>query len=225
MHRKQATRRQSPTAMAVLAALATLAGTLPMAHAAPISGLGMPSAHAALAGGTVVDFESDAAGAAASSFSYASVTLTGNNILRVTDAFAGTFNVTGQAIALTTNDRTQSLDLVFATTVDAFGLNIGGTDQIWRLEAYAAGGALIEGMDIPILAAANDGQWYGIAAGGIAGARLFNTAFDVSRDSGTLDYIVVDNVTTASVVPEPGTMALALVALFGCRIVRRRSRT
>lgn len=77
------------------------------AAATPISGLGLPSDHADLAGGAVIDFESNPHGDVAMTFSYADLTMTGNNVLRITNSFSGSFNVTGNSLALTSNDQTE----------------------------------------------------------------------------------------------------------------------
>ena len=121
--------------LAVVLALG-VGGLVPMARAAAIGGQGLPASHPALAGGLTVDFQATAAGAAAVSFSYGGVTGTGNNLVRITTDFDGSFNTTGHSLALTTNDRTQEVLFDFSVPVDAFGFNFGGTDQLWKLVAY-----------------------------------------------------------------------------------------
>lgn len=190
------------------------------AAATNISGLGLPSDHADLAGATVVDFAANVSGDFAASFTYGNVTLTGNNVLRVTDTFDGSFNMTGNSLALTTNDRTQEITFEFLAPVRAFGFNIGGTDQAWRLIAYSATSAILDTLDIPVLSSNDNGEWFGVSAPGIASARLFNTAFDVGTDTGTLDYIVLDNVSFANDIPEPDTIVLVSLGLLGLRLGR-----
>lgn len=191
-----------------------------------LSGQGSPSAHAALAGGTVIDFESHTAGDSAGAFGYGGVVMTGNNLLRISDAYDGQFNVTGKSLALTTQDRTQQLEFDFADPVGAFGFNFGGTDETWRLVAYASDGSVLAELDLPQIQDGNGGDWRGIQAQGIASATLYNTAFDVGTDSGDLDYIVLDNFTyLAAPVPEPQTYALMLAGLGFVRLVARRRKS
>lgn len=179
-----------------------------------LSGQGSPSDHASLAGGTVIDFEANTPGDAAVSFVYGDVTMTGNNPLLITDAFDGSHNTTGNSLALTGNDRTQEIVFDFATPVDAFGFNFGGTNETWHLVAYGAGDTVLSELDLPQIDPTNDGDWRGIAASGIVSAKLFNTAFNVETDSGTLDYIVLDNFTyQVAAVPEPETYAMMLAGL------------
>lgn len=188
-----------------------------------MTGQGVPSDHAALAGGTVIDFEANASGEAAANFDYAGVRMTGNNLLRITDAFDNQFNVTGNSLALTTNDRTQEIEFAFAAPVDAFGFNFGGTNATWHLVAYGAGDAVLGELDLPQIDVANDGDWRGIAAPGIVSARLYNTAFDIGADSGSLDYILLDNFTyQAAAVPEPEAYALMLAGLCLVGLIAHR---
>lgn len=191
-----------------------------------LSGQGMPSDHSALTGGTVIDFESQTAGDAAISFDYVGMTMTGNNMLHITDAFDGSHNTTGNSLALTSIDRTQEIVIDFDTPVDAFGFNFGGTNETWHLVAYGAGDAVLEELDLPVIDPTNDGDWRGIAAEGIVSAKLYNTAFDVGTDSGSMDYIVLDNFTYfPAAVPEPETYAFMLAGLgvVGWAASRRRT--
>ena len=192
------------------------------ATATAISGQGLPASHAELTGGTVVDFEANTSGEFATSFTYPGVTMTGapgNKIMWVLNNFDAQFNVTGNSLALTTNDRTQEIVFDFTAPVSAFGFNLGGTDEAWRLIAYSASSTILDEVLLPVINNANDGQWYGIAVQGIASARLYNTAFD---NTGGLDYIVIDNFTFASHVPEPATLALLVLGLLGLGVSRAR---
>lgn len=190
-----------------------------------ISGLGSPSSHPDLAGGSVIDFEANADGETAITFGYADVSMTGNDVLRISAAFGGSFNVTGNSLALTTNDLTQQLTLSFLSPVTAFGFNFGGADVAWRLSAYSAAGALLDEQLISPFGNSNDGAWFGISAPGISSARLHNTAFDIGAGTGTPDYVVIDNVTVVRAIPEPATTLLMGLNLAGLCLGRLRRLT
>jgi hypothetical protein len=192
------------------------------AVALPLSGFGSPSDHADLAGGSVIDFETNANGAFATTFDFADVSMSGNNLLRIISSFSGSYNVTGNSLALTTNDRTQEITFNFAAPVDAFGFNFGGADLDWHLIAYSATSTVLDAFNIAPFGSSNNGEWFGIAAPGIASAKLYNTAFDITGNTGTLDYVVIDNFTYAEPIPEPATILLVGTGLAGLAAARRR---
>lgn len=206
-----------------LSVLIILTG-IPLAQsvsAIPLSGFGSPSSHPELAAGAVIDFESNASGDSAGTFAYLDVTMTGNNLLRITDSFSGSFNMYGNSVALTSNDRTQEIIFNFLSPVTAFGFNLGGADLEWRLIAYSTSNAILGDMLITPFGSSNSGEWFGILAPGIASAILYNTAFDVANNTGTTDYVVLDNLTYATSVPEPATFMLMSLGLAGLGFRRR----
>jgi hypothetical protein len=192
------------------------------AAAVAIGGLGAPSSHPDLAQGSIIDFEANTSGEAAISFGYPDVSMTGNNLLRITDSYDGSFNVTGNSMALTANDRTEAITFNFSSPVDAFGFNFGGADKEWRLIAYSTNMSILDELAISPFGNSNNGEWFGISAPGIASARLYNTAFDIGSNTGTPDYVVIDNFTYANAVPEPGTFLLMGLGLAGLGLSRPR---
>lgn len=194
-----------------------------IAVAAPISGTGDPTLDAALAGGTVVDFESVAAG------SYPSLTVGGVTFsgvgapLDVGTDFAGSFNTRGRQSMFTNFDLDpDAIRIDFADTTSAFGFLWGAADNTWDLRAFDSGNNLIESFAIAPVFGSNAGDYFGIQANGIAYATLTDR-LDTFTDG---DYVFIDNFTYVSGnrVPEPGTLALLGGGLL-LAVGRRRSKT
>lgn len=189
------------------------------AVASTISGTGLPSFNAAVVGGAVIDFESNAPGTDdAVTLNYTDVSMTGNSTLRISGAYNNQYNVAGNTLALTTNDGGNKVVFEFAGLVDAFGFNIGGTDvATWRVVAYSATGATLDSLLVPVLTNTNNGDYLGIAMSVIASSRLIN-------DSSNPDYVVVDNFTYAKRIPKSLFLALIGIGIAGIGY-RRRTRT
>lgn len=188
-----------------------------------ISGTGDPASHPSLAGGVAIDFESFANGSFHTSLVFPGVQMTGTGgDLQVLDNFGGSFNVTGNSVALRTSTPVQAVTFDFSSNVKAFGLNVGGTDKTWQLTAFSDSHAVLGQVDLPILANDNSGYWIGLAFNGIASASLVNTQYRDAPGSATQDYIVFDNFNYASSVPEPRGILLIGLGLLGFALMRRK---
>lgn len=203
----------------VVAAL-LLAGT---AEAATLSGTGTPDSNAALAGGTVIDFESTASGDYGS-LTIGNVTFKGiDDTLRVTSDYAGSYNTRGRLYLENgpyDSSMAYSMRFDFAAAVSAFGFNWGAADNIWLLSAYDATDSLLGSYSLTATGPSNAGEYFGLAFGGIAYATLVNQ----SGDAG--DYVMIDNFTYNGggdvEVPEPTSLALFGLGLAGLVASRRK---
>ncbi len=203
--------------MLLAAALMACSG---VAQAALISGNGAPNSHAALSGGTVIDFD-DQAAADYINLTIADVTFSSVDAPFTIGAdFNGQFNTGGGQSLFNGFDYVPlAFRFDFATAVTAFGFNWGAADFNWTLAAYDSDDNLLDSQVLAPTFASNNQEYFGIAAAGIAYATLM---------TGSGDYVFIDNFTYSSGggvdVPAPASALLALFALAGLAGLRRQTR-
>lgn len=206
--------------MTKLALITTLAASAVATQAALISGFGDPVTHPSLAGGTVVDFDTSPTGLFHSQ-SYGALSINGEDgPFTIGSDFNGSFNTRGGQSLYNDFDFVPSiLRFNFTSPVDAFGFNWGAADNTWTLEAYSAGGAVLDTQAITPVFGSNAGEYFGMAAAGISYAILWNTAGG--------DYIFIDNFTFIGdepQVPDAGSsLALLGFGLAGLAALRRKN--
>lgn len=112
----------------------------------------------------------------------------------------------------------------FSTPVNAFGFNMGASNEDWILRAYDSSSGILEAFTLPQTWFSNAGEFYGIANPNIAYATL--TQVTSVNESGGIDYIIMDNFkyVTGQInsVPEPATMLLLGSGLLGLLGFRRK---
>lgn len=172
---------------------ASIAGVIGVLASAAFASPVTSEADPALADATLVDFESETVG---TYYAYQGgyTTLVGNvNLyaarlyIEADPRFAGLYNTRG-AKYLTNGAPTRGFNFTFASPVSAFGFNFGASDVAWTLTAYDANDTVIETVIIPPTFSSNAGNFFGVAAPGIASATL-------SQGPGirTADVVFVDN--------------------------------
>ncbi|MFO7603059.1 MAG: PEP-CTERM sorting domain-containing protein [Gammaproteobacteria bacterium] len=195
------------------------------ANATLISGLGTTTAHPALAGATVIDFEglANATYPAGGGLTIGGVTFTANdNHLRIDNTYQA-FNQSGTYLDNGTygSNGFSQITFDFPVTTNAFGFTWGMAEAFanWQLAAFDSGDGLIESHLLPSTTSSNAGEFVGIAANGISYATL--------SWGGDYDWVAIDNFTyqqTATSVPEPGTLLLLGAGLLGLTGVARKKK-
>lgn len=213
--------KKTTIALAVLSAV--LAG---QAHAANITSESDPS----LSGATLVDFEAGPSGNWVSR-NFGALTITAlntayapNATFSVASDYAGNYNTRGLLHVSNHGNEFQGLRFDFNAPASAFGFLFGASDSSWNLNAYTAGGTLLQSSAIQPVKGSNAGDYFGFSGLSNASYALLTQNQDQIYASGGVDYVFVDNFRVAAV-PEPETFALMLagLGLVGAAVRRRKA--
>ncbi len=198
--------------------------------AQPYSGFGEPPP----IGGTVIDFDSTTPGGY-DSLTIDNVTFNGvahdgyGTTFSIGSDFNGSFNNSGgQSLLNGFSLSPDAFSFVFGSPVSNFAFNFGASDNDWQLTAYDAGNGVLGTMTIPPVHGSNAGDYFGIAAPGIAYATLVDLDDQDNTDFAG-DYIFIDDFTYVgggTSAPDTGSsLALFGMALVPLLAIARKTRT
>ena len=203
--------RTKSTSLALLAVLLSPILAFQPAMATPITSEVDPS----LDGSTLIDFEAIAPG------EYASLLLPGATINGIGATMTictgcggggGSFGDVGQSLQ-NASGSPMVFDIVFTELVSAWGIRGGAFNNNWTYTTYDALDNVIESWVVSNSCCG--GFFDGSNGGGIARASL----------NGFGDWVVFDDLQfVTQSVPEPGTLALFGIGLFGMGLARRKKK-
>ena len=212
-------------AIALAAAFVGAASLVTPTYGMPVSGTGEPVSVPALAGGTIVDFDSLPTGLFAS-VGASGVTFTGVGApLDIGSDFIGAFNTRGtQSLYNNFDLAPHTIEIAFDNPVSAFAFNWGASDNIWDMTAFDSADNILETSAIDPVFSSNAGDFFGIATAGIARILLVDRLDTIPNG----DYVFVDNFTFAgnvSPVPLPGAVWLMLSSIAALAAACRANAT
>ncbi len=168
----------------------------------------------ALAGATVIDFDSTPQGVY-TSLTIGDATFLGdaNANLTVSDQYDGGYQSGVSGNTLNNVGGGNQWVVTFATPVSAFGVLGAVYNTSWTWTAYDASNTVLETITVDPGCCA--GSFDGIAASGISKV--------VFTPTGGGDWVIYDDFTyVAESLPEPASMTLFATGLFGLGLIRRR---
>ena len=171
----------------------------------------------ALSGATLIDFNSEVAGAQSSRTFNGEVTFSvSSGTFQVGGSFNGSYGATGNSLYTPSG---QDFTIDFTSAASAFGFSWGAADRSWTMALYDSSNTLIETLNI----AAQTIPYIGF----IGAANVGISSVQMSSDSG-YDYILLDDfqyITSATTVPETSSLVflgLGFGGLAARRFARRR---
>lgn len=198
--------------LAVILGLALV--TAPQIQAALITSAADP----ALAGASLIDFDSEATGNFASK-TISGVTFTvasGGTLRNAHYTEGGVFGGSGQDLSTVNTTGASAFDIDFTGTVSAFGFVWGAANYVWSMDLFDSSNVLIESLMLP---AGPPFVIYGGASNvGIARVEL--------KSTGSHDWVKIDDfkfVTSSTSVPDTAsTLGLLAIGIACMGWVRSR---
>ncbi|MCC7147450.1 MAG: hypothetical protein IT443_13480 [Phycisphaeraceae bacterium] len=198
--------------------LAAFLSLCPPAQAGQMSGTASSFDAPQLVGATVEDFSSAATGFFwTQTVGAVTISSNGQYAYKIGTDYSGYYNNPGVSLYNGTysDGLTTGLLFQFDSAISAFAFNWGASDNAATLTVYSddAGTVAIESMALPIVNAANNGEWYGLYASAIKSARIDFTAGD---------WCFIDNLhyTEGTVVPLPAAVWAGMALLSGLGVRR-----
>lgn len=178
------------------------------------AGLITASTDSALAGATILDFDSEVDGSFISRMFNGEVTIsTTGQALRLDNQFAGIYGMQNKSIK---SQNGQNYIFDFSNTISAFGWDWGAADLSgWVISLLDSNSQLIASYSIPRQTNANGyADFYGASGQNISRVIMENTNNN--------DYAMIDNFSyvtsssgTAASVPEPSSLVIFALGMMG----------
>jgi hypothetical protein len=207
------------------AAFAASVSLASIANASSITGFGDPLSNGALTGGIQQGFDGAASGLY-NSITIAGVTYSGIGApLNIGSDYNGDYNTSGGQSIFNGFDYTPSVfRFDFLSPVTAFAFNFGASNTSWLLQAFSAGGTLLDSLSIGQVVGSNAGDYFGLSTGSTIAYALLTENPSIGGDYVFIDRFTTNAVDGPSAVPVPAALPLLAAGLGALGLAGRRKR-